>query len=317
MLYNDYEDGIFILHENSEWIEPFRAAFQRAGVEFRDWHLSKGSIDLFKEPPKGVFWSRLSASSHTRGHRDSKEYGRAVLSWLQSHNRRVINGRSVLEFEVSKVSQYLALNEAGFRTPYSIAVFGKDELLVRAQGLKTPFITKHNQGGKGLGVKIFENLNSFRDYVESSDFEPSIDGITILQEYIESKEFFITRLEFIGGRFHYAVRVDTSDGAFELCPADSCEVKPSLAGGACDIRSKFSLRSDVDSNIIRHLEKFLQSHNIDIAGIEFIESKSGEIVIYDINTNTNYNSAVESSVPHRAADRVVEFLRGELAKVGV
>ena len=33
----------------------------------------------------------------------------------------------------------------------------------------------------------------------------------------------ITRAEFVGGRFLYAVEVDTSSG-FELCPADACTV---------------------------------------------------------------------------------------------
>lgn len=327
MLYNDYQEGIFILHENPEWIAPFADAFKRAGVEFSEILLTKGSIDLDSPPPKGVFWSRLSASSHTRGNAHSKEYGRAVLSWLESYGRRVINGSNVLEFEVSKVKQYLALSKAGFRTPKTLAVFGKEDLLESAKNLQAPFITKHNQGGKGLGVKRFENLAEFKDYVESSEFELPIDGITLLQEYVKSKEFFITRLEFIGGKFHYAVRVDTSNGAFELCPADSCDIErakalPELAGGACDISKadKFTLREDIDSStpLVRSLEQFLEAHKIEVAGVEFIESQEGEIVVYDINTNTNYNGILESNLraqgKEAAADRVVQFLRNELEK---
>ena len=79
MLYNDLKEDIFILHENPEWIEPFAKAFARAGVSFSEILLTSGGIDLSKEPPKGVFLSRLSASSHTRDHAHSKEYGRAVL----------------------------------------------------------------------------------------------------------------------------------------------------------------------------------------------------------------------------------------------
>ena len=338
MLYNDLQKGIYILHENPEWIPPFALAFKRAGVEFGEIILTNGSIDIDKEPPQGVFWSRISASSHTRDNAFSKEYGRSILSWLESNNRAVINGSSVLELEVSKVRQYLALSQAGFRTPKTIAVFGKEDLLERAKGLKTPFITKHNQGGKGLGVRRFDSFEEFREYVESSEFEMPIDGVTLLQEYVRSKELFITRVEFIGGRFHYAVRVDTSGGAFKLCPADACaleygqnaesnkEILPQIAGAACDINSnsggasKFSLREDINENtpLVQQLEGFLKLHKIQVAGVEFIETQNGEIVVYDINTNTNYNKVVEDSLREQgkqaASDRIVEFLREQLDK---
>lgn len=322
MLYNQLASGIYIIHENPEWIPPFAEAFKRAGIEFSEMMLTDGSIDIDSPPPEGVFWSRLSASSHTRNHRHSKEYGRSVLSWLESHGRKVINGSSVLELEISKVRQYLALNRAGFRTPKTIAVFDKKDLQTRAKDLQTPFITKHNQGGKGLGVKRFENLGEFEEYINSNQYEEPIDGITLLQEYIRTKAFFITRCEFIGGKFVYAVRVDTSGGAFELCPADACNVedmqntKPELAGAACDIGAgdKFSLREDIDSKtpIVRRLEEFLAAHCIDIAGIEFMDSINGELVVYDINTNTNYNGILESKLRASgkmgASDKVVQFL---------
>lgn len=348
MLYNTLQDGIYIIHENNEWIPPFKEAFDRAGVEFREIFLTQGGITLDSIPPNGVFWSRLSASSHTRDNAFSKEYGRALLAWLESYGRCVINGSSVLELEVSKVKQALLLESffksqgVDFKTPKTLAVFGKTDLINAARSFaknlnNKPFITKHNQGGKGLGVRLFENIEEFGDYVESSEFELPIDGITLLQEYVESREAFITRCEFIGGKFHYAVRVDTSNGAFELCPADACQIdsldskadskaestkRPALAGAACEVGAgdKFSLRKEIDSTspIVRCLEQFLAVHNIAVAGIEFIESVSGDIVVYDINTNTNYNSTLESKIRESggvaAADRLVSFLKEQFDK---
>lgn len=344
MLYNTLQDGIYIIHENNEWIPPFKEAFDKAGVNFNEILLTQGGISLDSTPPNGVFWSRLSASSHTRDNAFSKEYGRALLAWLESYGRCVINGSSVLELEVSKVKQALLLESFfksqgyEFKTPKTLAVFGKTDLINAARSFaknlnNKPFITKHNQGGKGLGVRLFENIEEFGDYVESSDFELPIDGITLLQEYVESREAFITRCEFIGGKFHYAVRVDTSNGAFELCPADACQIdsldskaestkRPALAGAACEVGAgdKFSLRKEIDSTspIVRCLEQFLAVHNIAVAGIEFIESVSGDIVVYDINTNTNYNSTLESKIRESggvaAADRLVSFLKEQFDK---
>lgn len=322
MLYNDLEQGIYILHENEEWLPPFREAFKRAGLNFGEIDLSKGAINLDKEPPKGVFWSRMSASSHTRGHAFAKDYARAIFAWLARYNRRIVNPLSVLELEVSKVAQYLALNSAGFRTPKTLAAFGKADLRELARTLQTPFIIKHNQGGKGLGVRLFESFAEFEKCLNSSEFEQSADGIYLAQEYVKSKAPFITRIEFIAGKFHYAVRVDTSDGGFELCPAEACEIerKPKLAAAACDIGAKFSLRDEIKAEfpLVKKLENFLQAHKIEIAGVEFIENLQNELVVYDINTNTNYNKALEDALRAQglqgAADRVVEFLNAEFQK---
>ncbi|WP_193128328.1 ATP-grasp domain-containing protein [Gulosibacter sediminis] len=330
------EPAVYVLHENEDWLPPLREAFAAQGVPLREIELTSGSIDLAAEPPQGVFWSRLSASSHTRDHGNAKEYARAALRWLEAHGRRVVNGAHVIEFEVSKVAQTSALAAAGFDVPHTVAVFGKDELVSRAAELTTPFITKHNQGGKGLGVRRFDRLEEFVAYVDGPDFEEPIDGITLLQEYLVGAEAFITRAEFVDGEFVYAVRVDTSAGSFELCPAEACAV-PVGAGGvevealaaapiqlgdfapaatACEVgaNSLFSIRESVtaDDELIVRLRDFLAANRIEVAGIEFMETVDGRRVVYDINTNTNYNPDVEAIAPASAAASLVRALGREL-----
>lgn len=96
---------VYALHENPEWWPPFAAAFDAEGVDVEQWLLTgEGELDLGAEPPDGVFWSRMSASAHTRGHVLAKEQTRAVLSWLEGWGRTVVNGRAVLELEMSKVA---------------------------------------------------------------------------------------------------------------------------------------------------------------------------------------------------------------------
>lgn len=325
--------AVYILHENEEWIPPLAAALDAAGVPHREWLLSGGSIDLGSEPPEGVFWSRLSASSHTRGHEHAKDVSRAVLRWLESWGRRVINGSRVVELEVSKVAQYAVLRAAGFEVPHTVAVFGTDDLKTRARELPTPFITKHNQGGKGLGVRRFDSVEEFDAYVDGPEFEEPIDGITLLQEYVATAAPFITRAEFVGGRFVYAVKVDTSAGSFELCPAEACAVpvQGGFAPAACDVPavadavasgadavpapSLFSERADIDAStpLIAKLERFLADQGIEVAGVEFFETVDGRLIPYDINTNTNYSPDVEAVSSRSAAAAVARFVGGELA----
>ena len=305
--------AVYILHDNPEWIPPLAAALDAEGVEHHEWSLSGGSIDLGAEPPEGVFWSRLSASSHTRGQEHAKDYARAVLRWLEASGRRVVNGSRVVELEVSKAAQYAALRAAGFDVPETIAVFGTADLSRRARELPTPFITKHNQGGKGLGVRRFDSVEEFDAYVSGPDFEEPADGITLLQEYVTTASPFVTRAEFVGGRFVYAVRVDTSAGSFELCPADACAV-PGL-GDAAEPAPLFQERDDIDAAhpLIARLEAFLGAQGIEVAGVEFFETADGRLMPYDINTNTNYNSDVEAVSARPAARALAAFLAGELA----
>lgn len=71
--------SVYVLHDNPEWIPPLREAFDELGVPLVEWVLEAGSVDLSQAPPEGVFWSRLSASSHTRERAHAKDYARAVL----------------------------------------------------------------------------------------------------------------------------------------------------------------------------------------------------------------------------------------------
>ncbi|WP_123701770.1 MULTISPECIES: RimK family alpha-L-glutamate ligase [unclassified Curtobacterium] len=314
---------VYVIHENPEWFPPLAAAFEAEGVPVEEILLTEGQIDLAADPEPGVYWSRMSASSHTRGHEHSKEYTRAVLGWLERAGRQVVGGSHVLELEVSKVAQHGLLQRAGFDVPRTTAVFGRSTLTAAAHaftdGQDVPFITKHNQGGKGLGVRRFDSLAEFDAYVDSPEFEEPIDGITLLQEYLTAREPFITRVEFVGGEFVYAVRVDTSAGSFELCPADACEVPQVIAGAVCDVPgtdgpSAFAVREDVTAThpLVQQLRTFLADQRIQIAGVEFMETTDGRTVVYDINTNTNYNPAVEESAPASGPRSIARFLGGLL-----
>jgi hypothetical protein len=97
---------VYVIHENPDWYPPIAAAFDALGVPSEQWLLGDEVIDLDSEPPPGVFWSRMSASSHTRDHPYAKDQTRGVLSWLERRGRRVINGRRVIELEMSKVEQH-------------------------------------------------------------------------------------------------------------------------------------------------------------------------------------------------------------------
>ena len=229
---HDPSPEVYVIHENDVWVEPLRKEFAARKIPFAEWHLDAGVLDLRAAPPQGVFYNRMSASSHTRGHRYAPEFTAAVLAWLTRHGRIVVNGERALQLEVSKVAQYEALDRFGVETPQTLAVAGKDNIKEAAQRLGFPLILKHNRAGKGLGVRLFLSAAALDEHLAGTEFEPSVDGITLVQRYIKAPQPFVTRVEFVGGKFLYAVRVDTSQG-FELCPADACQIDTSKLADAC------------------------------------------------------------------------------------
>ncbi|MDD9878765.1 MAG: hypothetical protein OXR84_15125 [Magnetovibrio sp.] len=108
---------IHVLHENSEWVEPLRHELDRRGLPYAEWFLNDGIVDFQAPPPEGVFYNRMSASSHTRGHVYAPEHAKLVLAWLEAHGRTVLNGSQALRLEVSKVEQYLEFARFGIAAP--------------------------------------------------------------------------------------------------------------------------------------------------------------------------------------------------------
>ena len=313
---------IHVIHENPAWLPPLAEAFDRRGLPWSELFLHTGAFDLSSPPPEGIFYNRMSASSHTRDHRFAAEFTASVLAWLTRWGRTVVNGPAALDLEISKVRQYAALEAAGIRTPRTVMVAGRDQVVAAAQAhfRGQPVILKPNRGGKGLGVQLFHTLEGLRETVEGDGYIEPVDGIQLLQEYVRAPRPVITRAEFTGRRFTYAVEVDTSEG-FELCPADVC----AIGEAACPVgevpgrpEHKFTIIDGIDPGLRTRLEVFLERAGVDVAGIEFITGPDGAPLVYDVNTNTNYNPDAEARAGIAGTARsgmgaLAEYLGGLLA----
>ena len=298
---------VHVLHENPEWMPPFAAAFAAEGVDWDETLVTGGSLDLTAAPAEGLWWSRMSASAHTRGHTAAAEHARALLDVLEAHGRRVVNGRAVLDLELSKVRQLALLRAARIAVPRTVAVVGgrPDDVLAAAATVGLPVVVKPNRGGKGLGVTRFDSVDELAAALPGLD-EP-VDGVLLVQEYVEPARPRITRAEIVGGELVYAITADTERGGFQLCPADACAVD-----GTPD--SLFALRTEpLPDGLADAYESFARWHGLEVAGFEFIETADGRAVTYDVNTNTNYNPDVEAVAPRSAARAVARYL-GNLDK---
>ena len=73
---------IYVIHENDEWLIPLRKSFKKIKAPFEEWHMDKENFNYKNNPPDGIFYNRMSASSHSRGHRYAPENTKSLLTWL-------------------------------------------------------------------------------------------------------------------------------------------------------------------------------------------------------------------------------------------
>jgi hypothetical protein len=90
-----------------------------------------------------------------------------------------------------------------------------------------------------------------------------------------------------------------------------------LGATACPAEApgdKFQILREFDHPLIPRWGAVLAANGIDIAGVEFIVDEAGRPFTYDINTNTNYNSAAEAKDGRRGMGEAARYLGRLLAE---
>ncbi len=309
---------VYVIHENDAWVIPLRAAFEKLNVPYEEWFINDLTLDLSTTPPDGIFYNRMSASAHTRDHRFAPEMTANILAWLERHGRTVINGRKALQLELRKSEQYISLQEFEIKHPKTIVANHIGSLPKAIDQLnKFPFILKPNRGGKGTGVQLFQSKESLIQSIENNQIGESLDGIWLVQDYVKPASGRIVRAEFVGGDFLYAVSIDATNG-FQLCPADSCNITDAFCPATPSAETnKFVIVENYHNNELGKYSAFLKANNIGVGALEYVEDENGEKWVYDVNTNTNYNSGAEnkSSLQKQGMFEIAKFLGIKLKEI--
>ena len=307
---------VHILYENPDWLPPLIEALKKEGFDPKLIALREGMI-TDGAPEEGIYLNRMSPSSHTRGNVESVDLMREFLFWLEMQGARVVNGSRAFELEMSKMRQFMVMRQYGIRTPRTGLAVGAERLIELAREFEGPFITKHNRGGKGLGIVLFQSFEELQDHLSAGSFEFGPNGQVIIQEYIQAAEPHITRVELVGGKMILAMNSSTEDG-FELCPSDVCQIKAATRGPEhCPIDggTKFSASSlSAEDPLVGRYRAMCAGEGIEVAGIEFVEDQEGNRWTYDINGTTNYNQALGREIGVDGMREVARYLREVVAR---
>ncbi|MEC7211257.1 MAG: hypothetical protein VXW25_04480, partial [Pseudomonadota bacterium] len=68
-------------------------------------------------------------------------------------------------------------------------------------------------------------------------------------------------------------------------------------------------------SLVPRMQAVMAGEGLDVAAFEFILDADGTPYVYDINTNTNYNSDAESRAGLSAIGRLADHLGAELGRL--
>ena len=289
---------IAILDEHPEWSSRLIAELQARRLPYEKIDHSNHSYDpRDRQPRYSVIVNRTSPSSATRGHGGVLFYAEALLHHYASLGVPVINPVAAYRSEKSKALQLDLFERVGARYPRALVVNHRDKVLKVLDQIAFPLVIKPNVGGSGAGIVRFDSRDDLEAGLDTLHFGP--DGTVLVQEYLESDEGAIVRVEVMDGQFLYAIRiVRDARAGFNLCPADICQVPedapPPAATplGACPVSAIPGLtvaRFDAPPEAIDTVLRLTRAASIDIGGVEYLVAKrDGQIYYYDVNATSNF-----------------------------
>jgi glutathione synthase/RimK-type ligase-like ATP-grasp enzyme len=315
--------ALIVLHEHPEWQKPLFAALDRRGLSFAPYVVTRAAFSNVEPLCAALYFNQASPSAYLRNHTRAVPLALAYMRSLERRGARVLNGADVFALELSKSAQATLLRTLDIDTPRSITFNDVGALRPYAHEVRWPALLKPDQGGSGARIQIVESMAHLDDIFAR---DPGIwlpDNLFLLQEFLpHDPDRGIVRLEFLGGRLLYAMRVVTH-GRFNLCPSPVCN--PDDGSGACDVSAdhaadaapvEFFPYPDVPADAVETATRIVRASRLDVGGIEYLETDDGRRVFYDINANSNLRPSVAAAFGFDPFERVVDFLAAELQKEG-
>ena len=311
---------LIVLYEHPEWQKPLFGTLERRGVRFEALDLARAAFSSDERPRARLYFNQASPSAYLRGHTRAVPLALAYMRSLALLGARVLNGADVFALELSKSAQATLLRTLGVDSPRSITFNDVGALSAHAEEIRWPAVLKPDQGGSGARIAVVESMAQVEAIFRADPDVWLPDNLFLLQEYLpHDPDEGIVRLEFLGGRLLYAMRVKTH-GRFNLCPSPVCN--PEEGDGLCAVPSEpaaappveFLPFPEVPADAVATATRVARAAGLDVGGIEYLDTTDGRRVFYDINANSNLRPSVAAAFGFDPFERVVDFLIGELSR---
>ncbi|MDB5311177.1 MAG: D-alanine--D-alanine ligase [Gemmataceae bacterium] len=305
-----------IYHEHPDWFRPLFAELDRRGIPSVRLDPRAHLYDPAEgRPPYALLFNRMSPSAYLRGGVQGMFFTLSYLAHLERVGLPVVNGLSAFTLETSKGRQLTLLKGLGLPYPKARVINHPARAGEAAAGLRFPVVVKANVGGSGAGIVRFDSpLDLVRAAAEGRlDF--GVDHTALVQEFVPARGGHITRVETLGGKYLYAIKVFMTGESFNLCPADICQRSDGveLVRAACPVDApKTGLKVEgytPPPDVIRACERIMQAAGIDVGGIEYmVDDRDGTLVYYDVNALSNFVADAVTVIGFDPFARLVDYL---------
>jgi glutathione synthase/RimK-type ligase-like ATP-grasp enzyme len=292
-----------ILYEHPTWFEPLFAALEKRGLRFEPIRLSDHAFDPASPViPAPVVLSRVAMSSFLREAEHGIFYAEALLAHWAANGARVLNGSEVIAVDSSKARQLSLISRLGYGVPATSVVHRREDLPGAARTMRWPLLVKANIGGSGAGIVRYESEEALAASIAEGSAPESVDSVLLVQDYVPARGGTIVRVETLGGKFLYAIEVESGSDSFDLCPADACLAQP----GRVAVRMT---AVTPPPELIEASERIAQAAGLDVGGVEYlIDDRDGTARFYDINALSNFVAKPLDVLGWDPHERLVDFL---------
>jgi glutathione synthase/RimK-type ligase-like ATP-grasp enzyme len=308
-----YSLDLAVLFEHPEWQKPLFQALERRSVRYAAVDLKRAAFSDADEPLAPLYFNQASPSAYVRGNARAVPYALAYMRALQARGVRVLNGAEAFALELSKTAQAALLRKLEVPAPRIWTFNDLEAIRARAHEIAFPVLLKPEQGGSGARIVLVESFAHLEKLLAERPEHWLPDNLLLLQEYFPTDPAKgIVRMEFLGGELLYAMRV-VSHGRFNLCPSPVCNSETA----ACEVQAsappaEFHPYREVPSQAVAWGKRIVAAGKLDVAGIEYLETLDGRLVVYDINANSNLRPSVAHAFGFDPFERLVDFLAREV-----
>jgi glutathione synthase/RimK-type ligase-like ATP-grasp enzyme len=298
-----------VLYEHPQWFQPLFAALERRGLPYAAIELAGHRFDpASRDIPAPLVLSRVAQSSFLRESEHPIFYAEALLDHWTRSGARVLNGADVLAIDSSKARQLSLITSLGFAVPETRVVHRLRDLVAAAQGMAYPLLVKANIGGSGAGIVRYSSAEELRASIADGTVPQSVDQVLLVQDYVPPRGGTILRIETLGGRFLYAIEVESSGDNFDLCPADACIAQP----GRKAVRMTAITPSP---ELIDAAERIARAAGLDLGSVEVvIDDRDGAPRFYDINAMSNFVADPLNVLGWDPHDRLIDYLETQITE---